>query len=189
MAVLIKSKQFKNQKMIKKKPEDSKTIMTELVMPNDTNAFGNLMGGNLMKWMDIAGAICAGRHAANPVVTASVDNVSFQNSIKLGDVITLVANVTRTFNTSLEVYIEVSVHDILNDINIKTNHAYLTFVSLDRKTLKPTPVPELEPSTDREKELYEGASRRREIRLILAGRMKPSEAILVKEYLIKHSEI
>lgn len=166
----------------------SKTTMTELVMPNDTNAFGNLMGGNLMKWMDIAGAICAGRHASNPVVTASVDNVSFQNGIKLGEVITLEAQVTRSFKSSLEVYIEVFVHDILNNTaNIKTNHAYLTFVALDRKTLKPTAVPELLPETDREKELYEGASRRREIRLILAGRMKPSEAILVKEYLIGHT--
>ncbi len=166
--------------------KESKTTMTELVMPNDTNTLGNLMGGNLMKWMDIAGAICAGRHARTVVVTASVDNVSFEHPIRLGDVITLEAQVTRAFNTSVEVFIEVFINDIPNDVLKKSNHAYFTFVALDMKTYKPTSVPAVEPITEREKMMYEGASRRREIRLVLAGRMKPSEAILVKEYLVSH---
>jgi acyl-CoA hydrolase len=166
--------------------EESKTTMTELVLPNDTNTLGNLMGGNLMKWMDIAGAICAARHSRTVVVTASVDNVSFEHPIRLGDVISLEARVTRAFNTSLEVFIEVFINDIVNDSLSKSNHAYFTFVALDLKTNKPTLIPPVEPKTEKEKMMFEGASRRREIRLVLAGRMKPSEAILVKEYLVSH---
>ncbi len=86
--------------------------MTELIMPNDTNPMGNLMGGYLMRWMDIASAICAGRHCEAQVVTAAVDHISFQNPIRLGDVITLEASVTRAFNTSVEVYVEVFASDI-----------------------------------------------------------------------------
>lgn len=160
----------------------SYTVMTEMVMPNDTNAFGNLMGGNLMKWMDIAGAICAARHSENYVVTASVDNVSFEHPIKLGDIITLQAKVTRAFNTSLEIFIEVYVNDVKNKVNKKCNHAYLTFVALDAITLKPTPVPQVELETENEKQLFEGALRRRQVRLVIAGRMKPSEALDLKAF-------
>lgn len=166
----------------------SRTTMTELVMPNETNPLGNLMGGNLMKWMDIAGAICAGRHAECHVVTASVDNVSFQNPVRLGEIITLEARVTRAFTTSVEVFIEVFVNDVINGENKKSNQAYLTFVALDPSTLKPRIVPELLPETDVEKELFAGANRRREIRLVLAGRMKPSEAKEVTSFLVHHSK-
>ncbi len=170
--------------MEKRKVSESRTTMTEIVMPNDTNTLGNLMGGNLMKWMDIAGAICAGRHAKTVVVTASVDNVSFEHPVRLGDVITLEAQVTRAFNTSLEVFIEVFINDIPNGILKKSNHAYFTFVALDMKNYIPVPVPSVEPVSEREITLFEGAPRRREIRLVLAGRMKASEAVLVKEYLV-----
>jgi len=162
--------------------QSSFTIMTEMVMPNDTNTLGNLMGGNLMKWMDIAGAICAARHAENYVVTASVDNVSFEHPIKLGDIITLQAKVTRAFNTSLEIFIEVFVNDIKNKVHLKSNHAYLTFVGLDPVTLKPTPVPQVDLETEIEKQLFEGAMRRRQVRLVLAGRMKPSDALDLKAF-------
>lgn len=165
-----------------KKSIDSRTIMSEMIMPNDTNPLGNLMGGNLMRWMDICGGICAAKHCESHVVTASVDNVSFQKPIDEGDVITLEANVTRAFNTSLEVYVEVSVADITGVNSRKSNHAYLTFVALDEKTKKPVRIPHFIPEGEKEQYLYDGASRRREIRLILAGRMKPSEAMEVKDF-------
>ncbi len=155
---------------------ESKSVMTELVMPNDTNPLGNLMGGYLMRWMDIVCAIAAGRHTEAHVVTVSVDHVSFQNPIHLGDVITLEAQVTRAFNTSVEVYVEVFAADIKGGKPRRCNHAYLTFVALadDKKT--PKQVPPVLPLTAEEERLYEAASRRRELRLILAGRMKPKDA-------------
>lgn len=168
----------------KKKVSDSKTIMTEMIMPNETNPLGNLMGGNLMKWMDIAGAICAGRHAQCHVVTASVDNVSFENPVKEGEIITLEANITKAFNSSLEVYIEVFVNDVVHGTFNKSNHAYFTFVALDPTSLKPVQVPLVIPENKKQKALYEGANRRREIRLVLAGRMKPSDAVEIKSFLI-----
>lgn len=162
--------------------KDSHTIMTELIMPNDTNPLGNLMGGNLMKWMDVAAAICASRHCDAHAVTASVDHVSFQNPIKLGDVITINAYITRAFNTSVEVYVEVTASDIMGGNTQKSNHAYFTFVALDTDTLKPLPVPKLKPVSTEELTRYEGASRRRELRLILSGRIKPQDASEIKNY-------
>ena len=106
----------------------SRTMMTELVMPNDTNPLGHLMGGNLMRWMDIAGGICAARHCGAHAVTASVDNVSFAKPIHLGDVITIKASVTRAFNTSVEIYLEVFTTSSFGADLEKSNHAYMTFV-------------------------------------------------------------
>jgi acyl-CoA hydrolase len=161
---------------------ESQTIMTEMIMPNDTNPIGNLMGGNLMRWMDIAGGICAARHCEENVVTASVDHVSFTNPIKNGDVITVKAVVTRAFNTSVEVYVEVSAADITGANSRLSNHAYLSFVAIDNKTKKPTKVPLLRPVSSEEQKLYDGASRRRELRLILSGRLKPSDALEIKDF-------
>ncbi len=155
---------------------ESKTIMTEMVMPNDTNPLGNLMGGNLMRWMDVVSSICAARHCESHVVTASLDHVSFTNPIPNGAVVTLEAVVTRAFNTSIEVYVEVYAADITGNNAHQSNHAYLSFVALDEKTKKPTKVPKLRPVSSQEVKLYEGALRRRELRLILAGRMKPENA-------------
>jgi acyl-CoA hydrolase len=92
---------------VTKTPKDSLVIMTELVLPNDTNTFGNLMGGRLMYWMDIASALAAMKHCGVPVVTASVDNISFENPIKLGNVVHIEAKITRAFNTSMEVHMKV----------------------------------------------------------------------------------
>lgn len=161
---------------------ESQTIMTEMIMPNDTNPLNNLMGGNLMRWMDIAGGICAARHCEEHVVTASVDHVSFTNPIKNGDVITLKAVVTRAFNTSVEVYVEVSAADITGANSRLSNHAYLSFVALDNATKKPTKVPPLRPVSSVEQKLYDGASRRRELRLILSGRLKPGDALEIKDF-------
>jgi len=163
-----------------KKPSVSRTIMTELVLPNDTNALHNLRGGKILHWMDIASAVAAGKHSNKVVVTVSVDHVSFLNPIKLGDVITIEAKVTRTFNTSIETYIQVWAENLPTENKYKCNDAYYTFVALDSNG-KPTTAVPLLPETDEEKEHYERANRRRQLRLILAGRMKPEEATELKE--------
>jgi acyl-CoA hydrolase len=157
----------------------SYTISTEMVMPNDTNTLHNLMGGNLMRMMDIAGAICAQKHCNRIVVTASMDNMSFVSSIPLGNVVTLEAKVTRAFNTSMEVIIEVFSENIPAGTKDKTNQAFLTFVAVDQSG-RPIEIPEAIPETDKEKELFAGALRRRQLRLVLAGRMKPEEATELK---------
>ena len=164
-----------------KKVSESQTIMTEMIMPNDANPMGNLMGGNLMRWMDIVGGIAAGKHCEAHVVTASVDNVSFKKPIHVGDIVTLEASVTRAFNTSVEIFVEVFVHDIKGQNPRKSNTAYFTFVALDDKKKKPIKVAPVIPLTDEEQRQYEGASRRREVRLILSGRIKPENAKDLKE--------
>lgn len=165
--------------MTSKTPENSLTIMNELVLPNDTNTLNNLMGGRLLHWMDIAAAISAQKHCNRIVVTASVDNVSFQHPIKLGDVITIHARVTRAFNTSVEVRLVVWAENIPSGEKVKSNEAYYTFVALDEHG-KTVPVPAVNPQSEKEKELFEGALRRRQLRLILAGRMNPDEATELK---------
>ena len=162
-----------------KKPIDSLVTMSELVLPNDTNTLGNLMGGRLMYWMDIAGAIAAQKHCNCPVVTASVDNISFASPVKLGNVLSIEAKVTRSFNTSMEVYLRVWGEDIAAQYKYLSNEAYLTFVALDPNG-KPRKVPELIPETDSEKKIFDGALRRRQLRLILGGKMKPEEATELK---------
>jgi acyl-CoA hydrolase len=158
----------------KKFPRESAVSMTELVLPNDTNTLNNLMGGRLMHWMDIVSAIAAQKHSNRIVVTASVDNISFKHPIRLGNVVTLRAKVTRAFNSSMEVRIDVD-EDIPSSTKTESNSAFFTFVAVDQLG-RPIDIPEVEPETDDEKALYEGALRRRQLRLILAGRMKPSEA-------------
>ncbi len=158
-----------------KKALDSRTIMTEMVMPNDTNSLGNLMGGNLLRMMDVVGAICAQKHSNRIVVTASVDNVSFKKAIPLGHVVTLEAQVTRSFNSSMEVMVNVFSENIPAGTKENTNSAFLTFVAVDQSG-RPIEVPELIPNTEQETELFNGALRRRQLRLVLAGRMKPDEA-------------
>lgn len=159
----------------KKTPKESLVSMTELVLPNDTNTLNNLMGGRLMHWMDVVSAIAAQRHSNNIVVTASVDNISFRHPIRLGNVVTLKAKVTRAFSSSMEVRIDVDAEDIPSSTKIESNSAYFTFVAVDKEG-KPVDVPEVVPETDDERESYQGALRRRQLRLILSGRMQPSEA-------------
>ena len=158
------------------KIEDSRTIMSQLVMPNDTNHLGNLMGGNLMKWMDIAAAMCATRHCKTAVVTASVDNISFKSPIHLGEITELQASITRVFNSSLEIFVQVFAESNWEGNRRHCNDAYFTFVALDIETKKPTKAPTIIPKTEEQKFRYERALRRRELRLILAGRLKPEEA-------------
>ena len=162
-----------------KTPKESYSILTELILPNDTNTLGNLMGGRLLHWMDIAAAIAAHRHCGRVVVTASVNNVSFNQPIRLGEIVTLESKVSRAFNSSMEVFIDVWVENNATGEKKKCNEAIYTFVAVDQLG-NPIHVPELIPETDAEKRRYEGALRRRQLSLILAGKMKPADATELK---------
>src|SRR5690606_36726180 len=154
-----------------KRAKESLNIMSELVLPIDTNMLHNLMGGRLLHWMDIAAAISAQRHCNHIAVTASVDNVSFKHSVKLGDVTTIHAKVTRAFNTPLEARLTVYAENIPSGTRVTSNKAFYTFVTLDKDGNK-VKVPELIPETDNEKAFYNSALQRRQLRLVLAGKMK-----------------
>lgn len=166
-----------------KKPQDSYIEMTQLVLPNDTNTFNNLMGGKLLHWMDIAAAISAQKHSNQFVVTAAVDNVSFTEPIKLGDVVVIKAYVSRAFKSSMEVYLEVFAQNIPRNELVKSNDAYYTFVAIDSRG-KPVRVPEVKPETEAEVQKYEGALRRRQVRLILGGKMSPNDAEELKSFFL-----
>lgn len=167
-----------------KKVKDSQVVMTELVLPNDTNLFDNLMGGRLMYWMDIAAALSAMKHCGSPVVTVSVDNISFENPIRRGNVVTVQAQVTRAFRTSMEIHLTVWGEDPVQQFKYKSNEAFFTFVALDPNG-KPRRVPLSEPETGEEIKLFEEALQRRQIRLILAGKMKPEDAQELKSIFLK----
>lgn len=169
-----------------KKPEDSKVVMTEIVLPNDTNTFGNLMGGRLMYWMDIAAALAATKHCNSPTVTASVDNISFMNPIKLGNSVHIEAKVTRAFNSSMEIHLRVWGEDLIQQYKYKSNEAYYTFVALDPNG-KPRAVPMITPESEEEKSLYTSALRRRQLRLILGGKMKIEDATELKALFFKEA--
>src|SRR6478736_2114746 len=128
--------------MESKKAIESFTVMNEIVLPNDTNVFGNLMGGRLMYWMDIAAAMASTKHCNSASMTASVDNISFKTPIRLGNVVHIEAKVTRAFNTSMEVHMKVYGEDAIQQYKYKSNEAYYTFVALDPNG-KPRPVNKL----------------------------------------------
>jgi acyl-CoA hydrolase len=165
--------------MKEKKASESKVNMSELVLPNDTNFHGNLMGGRLMYWMDIAAGIAAGKHCNYSCVTVSVDNISFDAAIKLGHVVHIEAQVSRSFKTSMEIHIKVWGEDLTQQYKYRSNEAYLTFVAIDANG-KPRPVPELVPENEEEKKTFDSALRRRQLRLILAKKMKPEDATELK---------
>lgn len=152
---------------------------SRIVLPNDTNTLGNLMGGQLLNWMDINSAISATRHCQRVVVTAAVNNVSFNKAIKLGDIVTIESKVSRAFSSSMEVFLDVYVENSRTGKRNKCNEAIYTFVAVDQVG-SPIDVPELVPETAEEKERYDGALRRRQLGLILAGKMKPAEATELK---------
>ena len=156
-------------------PRETFASTVHLVLPNDTNTLGNLMGGNLLHWMDIAAAISANRHCRRVVVTAAVNNVSFDNPIQLADIVIIESQVTRSFKSSMEVLLEVFVEDSVTGKKTQCNQAMYTFVAVDQQGA-PIVVPELIPETDLEKERFKGALRRRQLRLVLAGKIKPKDA-------------
>ena len=166
--------------MKSKKAAASFANMTELVFPNDTNILGNLMGGRLLHWMDIVSAISAAKHCNRVVVTAAVDFVDFKSPIALGEIVLLEAKVTRAFNTSMEVKIDVWAENMQSGEKRYCNSAFYTFVAVDQ-TGRPIPVAKIAAESDKEKDLYESAMRRRELRLITSGRMKPEDATHLKK--------
>lgn len=160
-------------------PSESKTTLTDLVLPSETNPLNNLFGGELLARMDRAASIAARRHSRRIVVTASVNHVAFNKMIPLGSVVTLEAKVSRAFKTSMEIYIDVWIEDRESGICSKANEAIYTFVAVNEQGL-PVPVPQLVPESDLEKERYTAALRRKQLSLVLAGKMKPNDATELK---------
>ena len=168
-----------NIPMKAKKPSDSRTIMTDLVLPSETNPLNNLFGGELLARMDRAASITARRHSRRISVTASVNHVAFNRSVPLGSVVTVEAAISRTFRTSMEVFIDVWIEDRFSGERTRANEAIYTFVAVD-DTGVPTEVPPIEPETELEKQRFEAALRRKQLSLVLAGKMKPQEATELK---------
>lgn len=162
-----------------KTPEQSKTIMTDMVLPSETNPLNNLFGGELLARMDRAASIAARRHSRRIVVTASVNHVAFSKAVPLGSVVTVEAKVSRAFKTSMEVFLDVWIEDRESGERTKANEAIYTFVAVD-DTGRPVSIPEVRPETDLEKARYDAALRRKQLSLLLAGKIKPNEATELK---------
>ena len=162
-----------------KHPSESLTILTDLVLPSETNPLNNLFGGELLARMDRAASIAARRHSRRVAVTASVNHVAFNRAIPLGSVVTVQAKVSRAFTSSMEIYIDVWTEDRETGIKTKANEAIYTFVAVDESG-NPVAVPQLIPETEEEKLRYDAALRRKQLSLVLAGKMKPHEATELK---------
>ena len=162
-----------------KTPTQSLTILTDMVLPSETNPLNNLFGGELLARMDRAASIAARRHSRRITVTASVNHVAFNRSIPLGSVVTVEAKVSRAFKTSMEVFLDVWIEDRESGLKEKANEAIYTFVAVDEFG-KPVNVPELIPETPLEIERFNAALRRKQLSLVLAGKMKPNDATELK---------
>ena len=165
--------------MHQKTPENSKTIQTDLVLPGDTNSLNSLFGGELLARMDRVASIAAIKHSEQIVVTASVNNVAFGEPVPVGSILTIEAKVSRAFNSSMEVFIDVWKQNKTNPKKIKVNEAIFTFVALDKEG-KIVKVPQIIPETNLEKERYDAALRRRQLSLVLAGKLSAKEATELK---------
>ena len=167
-------------------PSDSKPVsastckMTEIVLPNDTNSLGNMMGGRLLHLMDKCAAIAAQRHANRVCVTAAVDNVEFQSAIQEGEVVVIEGRVNRAFTTSMEVELNVWAENPREETHRKCNRAFYTFVALDEEG-STVGIPSISPQNEAQQERYEAAAKRRDIRLVLAGRKSLGEAASLKD--------
>jgi acyl-CoA hydrolase len=144
---------------------DSQSEMAEIVLPNDANPLGALLGGRLMHWMDLAGAMAAHRHSRNYVVTAAIDHLDFWVSARVGDLVILRSSVNRVFHSSMEVGVKVWVENYIEDECQHVSSAYLTFVAIDAGGRR-LPVPAVVPETDDQRRRYDDAGRRRDIRRI-----------------------
>ncbi|VAV86108.1 Acyl-CoA hydrolase [hydrothermal vent metagenome] len=162
-----------------KHPKDSITIVTDSVLPSETNPLHNLFGGELLARMDRAASIAAQRHSRRIVVTASINHVAFNSAVPLGSVVTVEAKISRAFTTSMEVYMDVWVENRESGQKTKANEAIYTFVALD-ETGNPVKVPDLKPETKEEQKRFDGALRRKQLSLVLAGKMKPNDATELK---------
>ena len=162
-----------------KTPKESLTTLTDLVLPGETNFLDNLFGGELLARMDRACSIAARRHSRRIVVTASVNHVAFTKSTPVGSVVTVEAKVSRAFKSSMEIYVDVWIEDRQSGERTKVNEGIYTFVAVD-ETGKPVPVPPIKPETDLEQKRFDGALRRKQLSLVLAGKMAPKEATELK---------
>ncbi|RAR72821.1 acyl-CoA thioesterase [Flavobacterium aciduliphilum] len=162
-----------------KHPIDSLTVLTDLVLPSETNPLNNLFGGELLARMDRAASIAARRHSRRIVVTASVNHVAFNRSIPLGSVVTIEAKVSRSFTSSMEIFLDVWIEDRESGNRTKANEAIYTFVAVD-ETGNPVAVPPLKPQTEEEKARFQAALRRKQLSLVLAGKMNPHDATELK---------
>lgn len=165
--------------MISKTPSESRTIVTDLVLPSETNPIGNMFGGELLARMDRAASIAARRHSRRIVVTVSVNHVAFNKMIPLGSVVTIEAQVSRAFATSMEIFMDVYIEDRESGERSISNEAIYTFVAVD-ETGRPVKVPELIPETKIEKSRFVAALRRKQLSLVIAGKMKPHDATELK---------
>jgi len=163
-----------------KTPAESLTILTDYVLPGETNPLDSLFGGELLARMDRACGIAAQRHAENIVVTASVNHVAFNKSVPVGSVLVIEAKVSRAFGSSMEIYADVWRECMEEKKRIKVNEGIYTFVAVDKEG-NPTQVPPLQPETELEKQRYDAALRRKQLSLVLSGRMKPEEATELKK--------
>jgi len=164
-------------------PSESVTTITDIVLPGETNPLNNLFGGELLARMDRAASIAARRHSRRICVTASVNNVAFNKSIPLGSVVTIEAKVSRSFRTSLEIFIDVWIEDRESGEKIKANEAIYTFVAVD-ETGRPVEVPAIIPETKEEKARFDAALRRKQLSLVLSGKLKPEDATELKALFI-----
>lgn len=167
-----------------KHPSDSLTILTDLVLPSETNPLNNLFGGELLARMDRAASIAARRHSRRIVVTASVNHVAFNRAIPLGSVVTVEAKVSRAFTSSMEIFIDVWIEDRESGNRTKANEAIYTFVAVN-ETGHPVEVPQLVPVTEEEKKRFDAALRRKQLSLVLAGKMDPHDATELKALFLK----
>ena len=161
-------------------PKESLTILTDMVLPAETNPLNNLFGGELLARMDRASSIAARRHSRRIVVTASVNHVAFNKAVPVGSVVTVEAKVSRAFRSSMEIFVDVWVEDRESQERTKVNEGIYTFVAVD-ETGTPVKVPQLTPETELEIERYEGALRRKQLSLVLAKKMKPNDATELKK--------
>lgn len=160
-------------------PSESRTTLTDLVLPSETNPIGNMFGGELLARMDRAASIAARRHSRQIVVTVSVNHVAFNKMIPLGSVVTVEAQISRAFRTSMEVYIDVWLEDRKSGKRTKANEAIFTFVAVDEQG-RPMAVPEIKPETQLEKDRFAAALRRRQLSLVLAGKLMANDATELK---------
>ncbi|WP_428223809.1 acyl-CoA thioesterase [Flavobacterium sp.] len=164
-------------------PSESLTVLTDLVLPGETNPLNNLFGGELLARMDRAASIAARRHSRRHTVTASVNHVAFNRAIPLGSVVTVEAKVSRAFTSSMEIFLDVWIEDRENGNKTKANEAIYTFVAVD-DTGRPVEVPQIVPQTEEEQKRYDAALRRKQLSLVLAGKMHPDEATELKALFI-----
>ena len=165
-------------------PSESKTILTDFVLTGETNSLNNLFGGELLARMDRAAGIAAGRHSRRIVVTASVNHVAFSKAIPLGSVVTIEAKVSRAFQTSMEVFIDVWIEDRQSGEKMKANEAIYTFVAMNESG-NPVKVAPIQPETELEKERFAAALRRKQLSLLLAGKIMPDDATELKAFFVE----